>query len=69
MAFTASVMPKLHIHDLRHTFASWLLQSGVADKTTQDLMGHKTDSMTRRYSHNSLKSLKKAIDQMEADTL
>ncbi|TPL66558.1 site-specific integrase [Mesorhizobium sp. B2-4-1] len=62
-------MPKLHIHDLRHTFASWLLQSGVADKTTQDLMGHKTDSMTRRYSHNSLKSLKKAIDQMEADTL
>ncbi|RWH50243.1 MAG: site-specific integrase [Mesorhizobium sp.] len=62
-------MPRLHIHDLRHTFASWLLQSGVADKTTQDLMGHKTDSMTRRYSHNSLKSLKKAIDQMEADTL
>ncbi len=62
-------MPKLHIHGLRHTFASWLLQSGVADKTTQDLMGHKTDSMTRRYSHNSLKSLKRAVDQMSADTL
>ncbi|MER8983903.1 site-specific integrase [Mesorhizobium sp. M0843] len=62
-------MPKLHIHDLRHTFASWLIQSGVSSFTTQDLMGHKTDSMTKRYSHNGLASLKRAIDQMVPDTL
>jgi len=62
-------MSYLRIHDLRHTFGSWLLQSGVEQKTAMDLLGHKTPVMTNRYSHNSLKSLKKAIDQMNADTL
>lgn len=62
-------MPKLRIHDLRHTFASWLLQSKVPERTVMHLMGHKTPSMTKRYSHDSLKSLEQAINQMEADTL
>ncbi|WP_206631253.1 site-specific integrase, partial [Mesorhizobium sp. M7A.F.Ca.MR.362.00.0.0] len=62
-------MPNLHIHDLRHTFASWLIQSGVPEKTAQDLMGHKTNVMTQRYSHTNMKALRRAIEQMEADTL
>lgn len=62
-------MPKLRIHDLRHTFGSWLLQSGVPQKTAMDLLGHKTPIMTNRYSHNSPKSLKRAVERVKADTL
>ncbi|TIW53550.1 MAG: site-specific integrase [Mesorhizobium sp.] len=57
-------MPNLRIHDLRHTFCSWLIQSGVDAVTAQHLMGHKTESMTKRYAHPSPKALVKAVQQM-----
>jgi integrase len=38
-------------HDLRRTFASRLVMAGVDWRTVQELMGHKTVTMTLRYSH------------------
>ena len=42
-----------HFHDLRHCFGSWLAMSGTALEARMQLMGHKTPSMTARYSHLS----------------
>ncbi len=45
-------LPKIRFHDLRHTCASLLLQSGVHPKVVQEILGHSNISMTMDiYSH------------------
>lgn len=58
-------MPHVRIHDLRHAYASWLKQRGVAETTIMDLMGHKTRSMVQRYSHESTESRQRAAAVLE----
>lgn len=41
----------LHSHDLRHTFCSNLLLSGVDLKDVKEMIGHRDLSMTDRYAH------------------
>lgn len=44
-------MSDFKFHDLRHTFASWWIQSGRSDKAAREIMGHLTASLTDRYTH------------------
>lgn len=64
-ALKNSKIDDFHFHDLRHTFASQLVMSGVDLNTTRELLGHKSLEMTLRYSHLSCNHKKRAVDVLE----
>ena len=54
----------LHIHDLRHVFASKMVMNGTSLYITGELLGHRTTQMTKRYSHLVPDTLRKAVDDV-----
>lgn len=54
-AFHAAVkeagLPHVRVHDLRHTYASWLLQAGRSLAEVGKLLGHVSPLTTQRYAH------------------
>jgi len=56
---------KLRFHDLRHTFATRLVQNGVDIYTVQKLGRWKSIKMVERYSHHNVESLRSGIQVMD----
>jgi len=54
-------------HDLRHTCASYLAQSGASLLEIADVLGHKQISMTARYSHLCVDHKQKLINNILGD--
>lgn len=55
-------MPHLGLHDLRHQYASFLVNSGRTLYEVQKILGHSSHSVTERYAHLSSKSLMDAAN-------
>lgn len=50
-----------HHHDLRHSYASLLVNEGVALEVIGELLGHKVPKTTKRYSHLYDETLRAAV--------
>jgi integrase len=57
---------RVTFHTLRHTFASWLVESGTDIYTVQELLGHSDLKLTARYAHIGENSLRAAVQRLEA---
>jgi len=53
-----------HIHDLRHTFASWLVRNGTPLFEVSKLLRHASIQMTERYAHLASDHLHDAVDNL-----
>lgn len=56
----------LRIHDLRHTYASLLVNKGVSIYEVQTLLGHSSVQMTQRYAHLAPDRLHKRAELVAA---
>lgn len=55
-------VPGTRFHDLRHTFASWHIQSGTHVSKLQALGGWSDPKMVQRYAHLGVQHLKEEVE-------
>ena len=53
-----------HMHDFRHSCASYLAMSGASLLEIAEVLGHKTLAMVRRYSHLTENHTKSVVERM-----
>lgn len=54
----AAGLDRIRVHDLRHSFASLLVQGGASLYQVQNLLGHASPIVTQRYSHLAADTLR-----------
>jgi len=56
----------IRLHDLRHTFATWLRQRGVELDVIAAQLGHRDLRMTKRYARIAAAQVKQAVSGLDA---
>jgi integrase len=65
LALSKVKIEEFHFHDLRHTFATRLVQAGIDLYKVQQLLGHKSPIMTQRYAHHYPESLRDGVEILD----
>lgn len=68
-AVTTAALEDFRFHDLRHTCASYLAMSGATLAEIAEVLGHKTLSMVKRYTHISDTHTTKVVERMNGAML
>jgi integrase len=63
-AVKAAGIENFRFHDLRHTAATYLLESGATLAELAGILGHKTLAMVKRYSHVSDEHASTVVERM-----
>ena len=66
IAIEEAGIERLRFHDLRHTFATRLIQNGVDIYTVQKLGRWKTIQMVERYAHHYAESLRGGVETLDS---
>jgi integrase len=64
-ACRAAGITDFRFHDLRHTCASWLIQSGASLSEVAAILGHTTIRMAERYAHLAPESARAALARLD----
>lgn len=62
----AGIRKALHVHSIRHTFASWAAQAGVPLLTLKETLGHTNIAQSARYSHLETEHLREAVEAVSS---
>ena len=60
----ANLDTSIRLHDLRHTYGSWMAARGVPTSILKDLLGHSTLVMVDRYTHMGHQTLLDMANRM-----
>lgn len=66
-ALKKACIEDFRFHDCRHSCASYLLMNGASLAEIAEVLGHKTLSMVKRYSHMSEAHASKVIEKMNSN--
>lgn len=67
-ARVAGISGRIGLHDLRHTYATWLAKAGVPLQDIQKLLGHTSVAVTERYAKYQIKDFSGIVSVLNEGT-